>query len=88
MEREEFERIVGNEKFSTTFKDLKKDNALVGLNIIAKYLPTKGIEASEHDKIYSVYVDEILEAGITVEDAKYLRAINWMIDEDSLACFV
>jgi hypothetical protein len=67
------------------------DNALLGLNIIAKYFPNKTVlQAAEHDVIYSVYTHEIVEACITEEDAIKLRSLNWMIDEDvdSLACFV
>jgi len=40
--------------------------------------------------VHSVNVDDIIDAGITEEDAKKLAKLNWMIDEswDCLACFV
>lgn len=69
--------------------DLKDDNAFLGLKIIRKYLPRTGIEGAEHDMIYSVDIDKLCEAGITVEDAKQLHAINWHIEDDEyMACFV
>jgi len=63
-------------------------NALTGLLIIQKYLPNRGIEAAGHDIIYSAEVEELVEAGITEEDTVLLRDYNWMVDEESLACFV
>lgn len=74
--------------------DVKSDwegcNALTGLNIIAKYLPKSGIEGADHDIIFAATVNDILEAGLTEEDAIKLRTLNWMIDETNtgLACFV
>lgn len=63
-------------------------SALLGLNLIAKYLPGSGIGGAEHDQIYACGVNELLVAGITEEDAIALRKLNWFIDEDSLATFV
>lgn len=65
-------------------------NVFSGLEIIRKYLPKLGIEGAEHDIIFSATISEILEAGITEEDALKLRKLNWMIDETNtgLACFV
>lgn len=67
------------------------DNAIQGLLIIAKYFDvtkTTIVCAAEHDIIYSVGLFEIIEAGLTLEDAKALRKLNWMEQYDSLACFV
>jgi hypothetical protein len=46
--------------------------------------------AAEHDIIYSVDIDEIIEAGITEKDATDLMLLNWGIDVDNdcLYCFV
>ena len=64
-------------------------NALAGLKIIAKYLPKRGVEGADHDVIYSVGVREIVEAGITEEDAEKLRELNWMVEQSEwLACYV
>ena len=65
-------------------------NVFLGLKIITKYCPKDGIEGAAHDVIFSVTISEILEAGITEEDAIELRKLNWMIGEydEGLACFV
>ena len=63
------------------------DNAFQGLQILSKYTYNL-IQGAGHDIIYSADVDEVIEAGLTLEDAKALRQLNWMIDEDSFACFV
>ena len=90
MNRETFERLLNGEEGGQKLGKLKDDNAFLGLQIIRKYLPTGGIEGADHDVIYSVGVEELIEAGITVEDAIELRDINWMIDADAecLACYV
>ena len=88
MTRKQFDKIMGNDDAETNIPE--GCNAVIGLKIIQKYLPLNGIEAADHDIIYSVDVDKIVEAGITEEDAKRLREINWMIDSeaDTLACYV
>jgi hypothetical protein len=63
-------------------------NALEGLKIINSIMPNRGISGAGHDVIYSASIYEIIEAGITEEQVLKLRELNWMIDEDSLACFV
>ena len=84
MTEEELELIL--EEAGTC--NLEGCNIRLGLNIIAEYLPERGVEAAEHDMIYSAEVEEIIEAGLTVEDAKKLRDLNWMISEEALAHFV
>lgn len=81
---------MGDDNGGKGLMDLKDNNACVGLQIIRKYCPTKGIEGAGHEIIYSVDPDELVEAGITEEDAIRLRDINWMIDSESgcMACFV
>lgn len=78
--------------FDDTDSDWQGDNAFQGLMIISKYIsPTKQdlIVAAAHDIIHSVYVKDLLEAGLTEEDAVSLRKLNWMITEyNSLACFI
>ncbi|MCK9446309.1 hypothetical protein M0Q50_05395 [bacterium] len=85
MNREKFEKI-----FDETEDDLSNidgDNAYLGLQIIAKY--TKNIiRCAEHDVIFSESIENIIENGITEEDIIQLRKLNWMIDHDSLACFI
>lgn len=86
MTRNEFDQI-----FESKDAEWEGDNAFQGLQIIAKYFDPATetiICASEHDVLYSVNVDEILEKGLTKEDAAELRRLNWMEENDTLACFV
>lgn len=85
MSRERFGEIMEGDADLSKFDQC---TALLGLNLIAKYLPKRGIEGAIHDEIYACGVDELLEAGLTEEDAIQLRKMNWMIDESSLAKFV
>jgi hypothetical protein len=67
------------------------DNAIQGLQIIGQYINANEknlICGAEHDLIFSVSLEDICEAGITEEDAQKLRNLNWMIEYESLACFV
>jgi len=87
MNEERFIEIMENDDYSLV--DFDDDNAILGLLLIRKYIPKAGIEGASHDVIYSVGVEELIEAGITEEDAKKLRDLNWMLYErESLACFV
>lgn len=64
------------------------DNAYQGCQIIAKYTDNI-IHGAGKDEIYSTDVDELIEAGVTEEDVKELRRLNWMCNEgDYLSCFV
>lgn len=64
------------------------DNAFQGLQILSKYT-TKLICGADHDVIYSVDIDDIVEA-ISEEDANALAMLNWTLDSDNdcFACFV
>ena len=85
MTEERFRELMDGDSALTEYTQC---NALLGLNLIAKYLPNKGVEGAQHDVIYSVMIDDIIRAGITEKDIIELRRLNWMIDEDGLACFV
>ena len=90
ISEEDFEKIFDDENAfdSKYFSEFKGDNALAGLKIIEKYLPLSGIEGAEHDIIYAAPFEELIEAGITKEDAIELRKLNWMIEDECMACFV
>ncbi len=91
MTIEEFEIIMDDEEGdfdNEFFINLKDDNAVLGLLLIRKYLPMAGVEGADHDVIFSVGVQTLFEAGITKEDALMLKSLNWMIQNDGLACFV
>lgn len=83
--------MITQEEIKQIFNDVTSkwegDNAFQGLQILSKYTDNL-IQGAEHDVIYSVDVDEIIELGITKEDVTKLSLLNWMIKEDSLACFV
>lgn len=86
---------ITTERFNEIFEGDSKldggDNAFAGLQIIAKYINPKEkelIRGAGHDVIYSVDVDDLIDAGITEVDAIALRTSNWMIQHDGLACFV
>lgn len=52
-----------------------------------KYLPNADVEGAGHDIIWSCDAEQLFEAGIIREDAEKLNTLNWMIDEDCLACY-
>ena len=82
MTREELEKVFESEE-----TNWEGDNCYQGLQIIAKY--TKNVvQGAGHDELFSEDVDNLIDAGITIEDATKLRELNWMISEGSLACFV
>jgi len=77
--------------FDETKSELHKidgDNAFMGLQILSKY--TKNlIQGADHDIIYSISLDKVIELNITDEDLIELAKLNWMIyDDEGLACFV
>jgi len=86
MTYEEFEEI-----FENTKSKIVGDNAMKGYLIIMKYYDIEKediITYGSHDQVWSVDVGDILERGLTKEDATALAELNWMEDECSLACFV
>jgi len=89
MTRERFEEIMKDDDIGGKLLCEPGCNVVKGLLIIQKYLPNIGIVGAEHDVVYSALISHIVKAGITEEDAIYLRKQNWMIDDDDyLACFV
>lgn len=90
MTSERFAEIMNSSNIECKLSELNDCNAFIGLQIIRKYLPKKGVEGASHDTIYSVSISQIVDAGITEEDAIRLRELNWMLDENQhgLACFV
>jgi len=84
MTREELQEIFELEEY-----EWEGDNALKGLQILAKYKDIVLIGAG-YEVIYSLRISEVLELGLTKEDADALRRLNWMLDSerDCLACFV
>lgn len=86
MTFKEFNKILNQDNTG----DYSGDNALQGLNIIAKYFKNDEdiLTGADHDIIYSVSVDDLIKAKVTEEDARALRWLNWMIEDEYLACYV
>ena len=63
------------------------DNAFEGLKILSKYTSNL-IQGACKDEIFSEDISKLIDAGITKEDVEELRRLNWMIQDDYLACFV
>ena len=56
------------------------DSIFQGLEILARYAGGKRvIQAAEHDEIYSLRIEDVLEAGLTRGDAVDLRDFGWNI---------
>jgi len=86
MTKEEVLELFSADEFT---ERIEGDNTLEGLNILSKYTKQDVIAAAEHDIIYSADVDDVLEAGITDDELKRLRALGFMIEESSyFATFV
>ena len=88
MTVEKFEKIMADDDIGGKLLSEEGCNVVKGILIIQKYLPKSGICGAGHDIVYSVDIDDIVNAGITEEDAIYLRKLNWNIVEYNLACFV
>lgn len=91
MIKEQLESILhedaesySNETTPTTVKC----KILLGLNLIAKYLPNSGIDAATHDIVYACSVSDLAETTISEDEVIQLLIWGWMEDEDSLACFI
>jgi hypothetical protein len=81
--REQVEEIFENDETSWD-----GDNCFQGMQIIAKYTDNV-VCGADHDIVYSADLDDLIEAGLTIEDANELRKLNWMLeDNDYLSCFV
>ncbi len=81
----EIERIFDD--VESDLSSVDGDKVYLGLVILAKYSKNL-VQCAEHDKIYSISLDEAIDANITDADITELAKMNWMIDEDSFACFV
>lgn len=88
MNREKFIELVDD-----CNSEWEGDNIYKGLQIIAKYFDAnevKIITGVEDGILFSVRVNDIVNAGVTEEDAIKLCNLNWMIDEwnDCLSVYI
>ena len=85
MTVDELEKIM-NEEYDC--EPTKKNEILAGLNIMVKYLPETGIICAQHDEVWSASIEDLLDAGLTEDDAIQLRKLGWRIDCDTMSHFV
>jgi hypothetical protein len=89
MNRERLIEIMSNDDGDISAMRACKCTATEGLNILSKYTDKSVLTGANHDVIFSIDIDDALEAGLTEVEAIRLREINWMLeDEDFFACFV
>jgi uncharacterized protein YihD (DUF1040 family) len=75
------------EIFEETQSKWEGDNAFQGLQILAKYTEKNVICAAEHDIIYSINAEDVIEI-LSEEDAIKLAQLNWMLEDEYFACYV
>ena len=63
------------------------NKALLGLQILAKYTDD-AVAGAEHDVIYSEDIEVFAKAGITPEECKRLRELDWHLSDDQFARYV
>jgi len=86
MDTERFKKLMEEDY---AYNSSLKVRVFQGLLLMRKYIPTATIESAEHDIVYSVGIEKLVEAGITEEDVKALRDMNWHIEGgEYLAHFV
>ena len=85
LKKKKFKKIMSEDSITKW----EGDNAYQGLQILSKYTDNL-ITGAGHDIIYSEEVNILLDKGLTEEDARELKKLNWMIhgDDTYLACFV
>ena len=89
MNIEKFEELMSDSEVGgSLLSGLNDCNVFLGLKIMKKYIPSAGIEGAEHDVVYSVDIEELIKAGISEEDVIMLNKLNWMVEDDYLACCV
>lgn len=77
MKQEEFEKI-----FEETIAVEKTNGFFKGLQIIYKYIKDRKdiITGAQHDIVYSVDVDDLLNEDISIEDTIELAKLGWLVD--------
>ncbi len=88
MTLEEFKKIMNDDDIKTIIFKIEYDSTLVGLNLMAKYLPKNCIQGADHDVLYGAVAEDLIKAGLTRDDAIKLKELNWMIEDDCLQSFV
>lgn len=88
MDIEEFKDILEERSYDHEYSVEEGCEVFKGLLIVTKYLPNVGIEAAEHDQVFSANLKDLIEAGITPEDVIGLARLGWFEEFGSLTHFV
>ena len=84
MTQQEFEKI-----FEETVRVNQTNGFFKGLQIIYKYIKDRKdiITGAEHDVVYSVDVDDLLNEDIRIEDTIELAKLGWLVDVEEGCLF-
>ena len=65
--------------------DYSGDEILDGLKIISKYTKRSTIQGAEHDMLYSISLDDLLESDtkINLRDIDNLKRMNWFLGDET-----
>lgn len=88
---ERIEELFGDGRVDSEYEG---DNFLQGIEILKKYFDISKediVRCASHDTIWTPDAEELIERGLTEEDAIKLVKLNWVYDEDDeggFCCFV
>ncbi len=85
MELEQFEQIM---EADYDYNDRIKDGLIKGILLMRKFCHSADIEGADHDIIYSIDCQQLIDAGIVQEDVMRLRLMGWHIQDEYLCMFV
>ena len=85
MEKERFLEIIEGTHMD---HDIKGDKNFLALEIMHKYVDSV-LEGADHDIVYGCDIDDLIEGGMTEEEALLLAQYGWHTeDDDYMASFV
>jgi hypothetical protein len=86
MDKERFLEILDDSGNDVV---MSGDSVFDGLTIVSKYITNKSlIQGADHDIIYSVGINELVNSNITEDDVINLRKMNWIVMDNYLAHYV
>lgn len=85
MDYEKFEEIMEED---IPYKEGIDDGVIQGILLMRKYVPDTRIEGADHDVIYSIDIDDLIDAGITEDDVLTLNKMGWHVEDGYMRHFV
>jgi hypothetical protein len=85
MDYERFEELMEED---IPYKDSISDGVIQGILLMRKYVHGTHIEGADHDVIYSIDIDPLIDAGITEEDVRTLNKMGWHVEDGYMRHFV